>query len=99
MAFSAVESTRPRAVAVTIDEDTLSVDLSDGRSIAVPLAWYPRLTHAEPAERANWRLIGDGEGIHWPAVDEDISIEGLIAGRPSSESAQSLKDWLSRRTP
>jgi hypothetical protein len=98
MAFSAVESTRPRAVAVTIDEDTLSVDLSDGRSIAVPLAWYPRLTHAEPAERANWRLIGDGEGIHWPDLDEDVPVSALLAGKRSAESRASLQRWLHART-
>jgi hypothetical protein len=87
----------PSAVGLTLTDDTLSVELNDGRTLSVPLAWFPRLLHATPKERLDWRLIGNGEGIHWPAVDEDISVEGLIAGRPSAESDQSLKDWLSRR--
>jgi len=97
MAFSAAESTQ-RAVAVTIDNDTLSVDLSDGRSIAIPLAWYPRLAHAEPAERANWRLIAGGEGIHWPDLDEDVPVSALLAGKHSAESRASLQRWLNGRT-
>jgi hypothetical protein len=88
----------PSAVGLTLTDDTLSVDLSDGRTLSVPLAWYPRLLHATPNERLDWRLVGKGEGIHWPAVDEDISVEGLIAGRPSSESDQSLRRWLSQRS-
>jgi len=75
----------------------LSADLVDGRVISVPLAWYPRLEHGSPQERDNWRLIGEGEGIHWPELDEDISIEGLLAGRPSGESQASLKRWLAAR--
>jgi hypothetical protein len=74
------------------------VDLRDGRTITVPLEWYPRLAHASTAERANWRLIGTGEGIHWPDLDEDISIEGLLAGRPSGESPASFQKWLARRS-
>ena len=73
---------------------TLTAELSDGRSISVPLAWYPRLVHAIEQERDNWRLIGRGEGIHWPDLDEDISVEGLLAGRASGESQQSLQRWL-----
>ena len=65
---------------VAISEDTLTVNLLDGRSISVPLAWYPRLRHGTEAERNNWRLIGQGMGIHWPDLDEDISVEGLISG-------------------
>jgi hypothetical protein len=80
-----------------VSEDTLTVDLSDGRSLSVPLAWYPRLLHATPAERGNWKLIARGEGVHWPDVDEDISVAGLIAGRPSGESAASLQRWLAAR--
>src|SRR5437667_207267 len=79
---------------VALTDDTLTVDLSDGRSISVPLAWYPRLVHGFPEERRSWRLIGRGEGIHWPELDEDISVEGLIAGRPSGESQQSFANWL-----
>ncbi|WP_366919077.1 DUF2442 domain-containing protein [Geobacter sp.] len=97
MSISAVKMEIPYAVEVHITEDTLSVDLSDGRSIAVPLGWYPRLELATPEERKNWRLIGNGLGIHWEDIDEDISVEGLLAGRPSGESQLSLKRWLQSR--
>lgn len=70
----------PRAVAVAIDDDTLTVDLADGRRLIVPLVWFPRLLHARPEQRLNWRLIGDGRGIHWEAIDEDLSIEGMLRG-------------------
>ncbi len=86
-----------RAQDVTVTEDTLTVELSDGRSISVPLAWFPRLVHGTPEERAKWRLIGQGTGIHWPALDEDISVENLLAGQASGESQRSLKRWLARR--
>ena len=76
----------------------MSVDLSDGRSISVPIAWFPRLLHSTEQERNNWRLIGRGQGIHWEDIDEDISIEGLIAGRPSGESQESFKQWLAKRS-
>ncbi len=82
---------------VHVTDDTLSLDLSDGRSLSVPLAWYPRLLHGQPEERAKWRLIGNGLGIHWPVLDEDISVEHLLAGKPSSENARSLADWLESR--
>ena len=82
---------------VTVTDDTLVVDLVDGRSVSVPLPWYPRLAHGAPAERANWRLIGRGEGIHWPDLDEDISVAGLLAGRPSGETQSSLRRWLESR--
>ena len=82
---------------VTITEDTLRVDLSDGRTISVPLAWYPRLVHAGQEERDNWELIGEGQGIRWASLDEDLSVESLIAGRPSRESQRSLKRWLEAR--
>ncbi|MDE2704620.1 MAG: DUF2442 domain-containing protein [Gemmatimonadota bacterium] len=87
----------PEAERVEVTDDTLMADLSDGRTISVPLAWYPRLVHATPAERRNWRFIGVGQGIHWPDLDEDISVEGLLAGRPSGESQESLKRWLEAR--
>jgi len=80
-----------------VSEDTLVVDLADGRTLSVPLAWYPRLAHGTPAERAEWRLIGRGEGIHWPELDEDVSVEGLLAGRRSGESQASLQRWLQSR--
>src|SRR5436853_3604213 len=86
-----------RAQRVSLTPDTLVVDLIDGRTISVPLAWYPRLAHGSEAERAKWRLIGDGEGIHWPDLDEDISIEGLLAGRQSGETQASLGRWLASR--
>jgi len=97
MTISAVEMTLPDALDVLITEDTLSVELSDGRTISVPLEWYPRLVHATPEERSNWRLIGRGQGIHWEDLDEDISIEGLLAGKPSGESQASFKKWLAER--
>jgi hypothetical protein len=97
MTTSAAEAGTPTATGVAVSEDTLTVDLSDGRSLSVPLAWYPRLLHATPAERGNWKLIARGEGVHWPDVDEDISVAGLIAGRPSGESAASLQRWLAAR--
>ncbi len=83
--------------AVAVTADALCVELSDGRSLSVPLAWFPRLLHGTPAERGQWELIGRGSGIHWPALDEDISLEGLLAGRSSAESQQSLERWLASR--
>lgn len=79
---------------VQLTDDCLSVDLSDGRTISVPLAWYPRLMHGTDTERHDWRFIGDHEGIHWPDLDEDISVENLLRGKPSGESQSSLKRWL-----
>ena len=86
-----------RAQSVTVTEDALVVDLNDGRTISVPLAWYPRLLHGTAGERNNWRLIGGQEGIHWPELDEDISVAGLLAGKPSGESQSSFKRWLEKR--
>lgn len=86
-----------RAQNVQVTDDELIVALDDGRTIVVPLAWYPRLLHGTKEERENWRLIGAGEGIHWPDLDEDISIEHLLAGVPSGESQRSLQKWLSAR--
>ena len=82
---------------LTVTEDTLTVELTDGRTVAVPLAWYPRLLHGTPEERSNWRLIGHGEGIHWPDLDEDVSVENLLLGKPSGESQRSFKRWLAER--
>jgi hypothetical protein len=87
-----------RAENVAVTEDSLIVDLSDGRSISVPLAWFPRLQHGSPEERKNWRWIGDREGAHWPDLDEDISVENLILGKASGESQDSLRRWLEGRT-
>lgn len=86
------------ASSVSVTDDTVRVELTDGRTISVPLGWYPRLEHATPKERENWRLIGRGEGIHWPDLDEDISVEGLLGGRSSQESQESFARWLSART-
>ena len=86
-----------KALEVTIAEDTLSVDLDDGRSISVPIAWYPRLLHATEKELQNWRLISGGHGIHWEDLDEDISTENIIYGQPSGESQASFKRWLNGR--
>jgi hypothetical protein len=85
------------ATEVIIQKDTLQVDLSDGRTLSVPLVWFPRLMAGTEAERNNWRLIGKGVGIHWEDLDEDVSVEGLIAGRPSGESAGSFQRWLQKR--
>ena len=84
-------------VSVRFTEDAMTVFLDDGRSLSVPLAWYPRLLHGTKQERENFQLIGDGEGIHWPDLDEDISVEGLLAGRQSAEKATSLAKWLEKR--
>ena len=83
---------------MTLTEDSLVIDLMDGRTVSAPLTWYPRLLHGTPEERANWRLIGSGEGVHWPDLDEDLSIDGLVSGRPSGESQASLKRWLELRS-
>lgn len=98
MTSSLTEIAVPAATNVVVTDDTLTVDLSDGRTISVPLAWYPRLVHGTPEERALWQLIGRGEGIHWPQLDDDISVEGLIAGRPSGESQASLARWIENRS-
>ena len=87
-----------QALAVAVTADTLSVDLTDGRTIAVPLEWYPRLVHGTIKERNHWRLIGDGIGINWPDLDEDISVHNLLFGQPSGESQRSFKRWLDERS-
>ncbi|MDP1745200.1 MAG: DUF2442 domain-containing protein [Bacteroidota bacterium] len=97
MLTSTIEFTVPTAQNITITFDALTVDLSDGRSITVPLAWYPRLINASKSELDNWRFVGKGFGIHWKDIDEDISIEGLLLGKPSGESQASFKSWLLSR--
>ena len=84
----------PQAQNVVVTDDALTVDLSDGRTISVPLAWYPRLLHSPPNERNNWRFIGGNDGIHWPDIDEDISIKNIILGKPSGEIQKSFQRWL-----
>jgi hypothetical protein len=97
MTISAIEIQEPRAQSVEVHEDSLVVDLVDGRTIAVPLAWYPRLLHGSNEERKNFEIIGDGAYIHWPDLDEDLTVMGLLAGRRSGESLASLKKWLAAR--
>ena len=87
----------PIVIEVTITEKKLLLELEDGRSIAIPLEWYPRLLHGTVAERQNYQLLGDGYAIEWPELDEHIGIEGLLAGRRSSESKKSLERWLAGR--
>ena len=93
-----LDSSALKATAVNVTEDSLVVELADGRTIAAPLGWYPRLFHAAADERGRFRFIAGGEGIHWPDLDEDISVEGIVAGRPSCESPRSLQKWLESRT-
>lgn len=95
MTTSGVDSP-PAAFArsVRVTDEQLIVELTDGRELSVPLAWYPRLIHGRPDERARWELIGRGDGIHWPDLDEDISVEGLLAGRRSGERRESIERWL-----
>ncbi len=97
MHSSTVETSTLLAANVHVEDDSLCVELSDGRVISVPLAWYPRLSRGTLEERNDWRLIGKGRGIHWPLLDEDISVENLILGRPSGESQLSFKRWLEQR--
>jgi hypothetical protein len=97
MSSSITEIQIPLARHVVVTEDALAVELADGRTLSVPLTWYPRLWHGTSEERSRWLLIGDGRGIHWPDLDEDISIEGLLEGRGSEESQHSLKKWLEGR--
>lgn len=85
------------ATNVVVTDDSLIVDLEDGRTISVPIVWYPRLLHASSEERNNWRFIGRGEGIHWPELDEDLSVENILSGKPSGESQRSFKRWLEKR--
>ena len=97
MTTLAIELRMVSAQNVQVTDDALIVDLSDGRTVSVPLAWFPRLLHGSLEERSKWRLIGEGEGIHWLDLDEDISVENLILGKPSGESQKSFKKWLEVR--
>ena len=98
MNTSLTEFREALAEQVRVEADALVVELADGRTISAPLSWYPRLLHATASEQSNWRLIGDGIGIHWPEIDEDISVRGLLAGQPSNERPESLKRWLAKRS-
>jgi hypothetical protein len=87
-----------QAAVVAVGRDRLEVALTDGRTVGAPLVWYPRLQQGTPKERKNYRLIGGGTGIHWPDLDEDISIEALLAGRRSFENPRSLAEWRRKRS-
>lgn len=97
MSSSTVDTGSALAQDVSVTDEALAIRLTDGRTVSAPIAWYPRLQHASPAERGKWRLIGRGEGIHWPELDEDISVANVLAGKPSGESQASLKKWLDSR--
>ena len=92
-----IDESSLRAVRGQLTDEALVVDLADGRSVSVPLVWYPRLVRASMKERQQFRLIGSGEGIHWELLDEDVSVEGIVAGRRSMESAESFRRWLEDR--
>jgi hypothetical protein len=99
MSSSGVEIQEARALSLSVDDEALSVDLVDGRTVIVPLVWYPRLWHGSKQERNNFEIFGDGAYVHWPDLDEDLTIVGLLEGRRSAESGPSLKKWLASRKP
>lgn len=99
MSSSVVEKQEARAHSVKVSNDALTVDLIDGRTIIVPLLWFPRLLHGTARERSHFEIFGDGAYIHWPDLDEDLTVESLLAGRQSEESPESLKKWLRARRP
>ncbi|MDL1897870.1 DUF2442 domain-containing protein [Anaerolineae bacterium CFX7] len=82
---------------VIVTDDTITIDLEDGRTISLPIGWYPRLAHGTPQERTNWEISGAGYGIHWEELDEDLGVEGLLLGKKSNESSESFARWLERR--
>ena len=92
--MSSDKTVKPKAVGVVVTDDTLTVDLEDGRTLSVPIGWYPRLSHANAKERMNFQISGAGYGIHWPDLDEDIGVEGLLLGKKSNESPASFTRWL-----
>lgn len=92
-----VELRAARAQSVELSEDTLVVELTDGRVVSVPLTWFPRLWYGSDEERTDFEIIGDGEYIHWPQLDEDLSVSGILTGHRSMESADSLKRWMASR--
>ena len=99
MSTSLLEAMLPEVLDVSVSDETLSVELSDGRTLSVPTGWYPRLAYATDDERADWAIIDRGHGIHWRNLDEDVTLDGLLGGRPSGESQGSLKKWLAQRIP
>lgn len=97
MSTSSIAAEMAAAKNVRVTDRALVVEVRDGRVVWVPLAWYPRLAEGSPRERRRWELLGSGIGIHWPDLDEDISVEGLLQGLPSGESPASLKAWRAAR--
>jgi hypothetical protein len=97
MSSSRIDLSVALGKSVQFSKDALIIELTDGRTLSVPLAWYPRLNWGTEKERSNWELIGHGEGIHWPDLDEDLAIEDMLAGRRSGESSASLQRWLAQR--
>lgn len=99
MIISPTEFAVPSIQSVSVTDESLCVELEDGRTLSVPLGWYPRLRHATPVERSNWRLIGAGTGIRWDDLDDDVSVENLLLGKRSGESQRSFERWLAKRSP
>jgi hypothetical protein len=97
MSISGTEVREAIATSVTANDDALTAELTDGRTITVPIVWFPRLAHGTPEQRSNWRFIGGGVGIHWPDLDEDISVESLLTGGRSGETQESFRHWLQAR--
>ena len=97
MAISTFSIDVPGAITVDVTGESLTAGLSDGRTISVPLAWYPRLIHATPEERNNWEIHAEGRHLHWPDLDEDLSIEMLVIGQKSGESRRSFNRWLAAK--
>ena len=97
MRISTAEAQVPTIENVKVTGNTIRADLSDGRTIVVPIASFPRLAHGTPKERSNWRLVGKGFGIHWEDLDEDISVENLLLGKASGESQSSFRKWMESR--
>jgi hypothetical protein len=97
MSTSRIDVREILVTGLIVEDEALVVDLDDGRTITVPLAWFPRLSHGTAFERANWHLIAGGEGIHWPELDEDISVASLLSGGRSGETQESFRSWLETR--
>jgi hypothetical protein len=87
----------PRIMTVSIDDEQLTLSLEDGRVVSVPLSWYPRLCYGSPQERQHFQISGAGFGIHWPDLDEDIGVEGILLGKKSMESQASFQQWMEKR--
>ena len=95
MSISTKTEAPPEPVAATVSDDSVRIDLADGRTISVPLSWFPRLQHGTPAERANFELLAGG--VYWPDLNADVSVAGVLNGEKSGESSRSLRRWLQYR--